>query len=247
MGKKPTLTDAERRQLVIDHVDLAEKLARSFLRHLPHYIDLDDMRSAAFFGLIDSAERYDPSLGKPFRRFAAYRIRGAMGDEMRQNDTQSRDYRRRSNNMAKVSREYQMQYGREPTDEEMAARLGIPLSTVRMQQRYILASSIISMELEVRQPAKSSQSTRLGDQIPDDTRPDPFDTTVRREKCEQLERAIAKLPIRLQQTLAMYFGEDANLREVGDLFNVSESRACQMLKEATMRLRDEYLAIGGTA
>src|SRR5579871_1917981 len=116
---------ARRNELAAKYFPYIEKVARRLARRLPAHIDIDDLISAGVIGLLEAAERFDPTRVNRFEAFAEFRIRGAMLDDLRSRDTLSRDMRRLSNELREATRSLEAQLGRAPDHEEIAKRLGV--------------------------------------------------------------------------------------------------------------------------
>jgi RNA polymerase sigma factor FliA len=206
-----------------------EKVARRLARRLPAHVEIDDLISSGVIGLMEAAERFDPDRVDRFEAFAEFRIRGAMLDDLRARDTLSRDMRRLSNELRDATRRLEAQLGRTPDHEEIAKRLGVGVDELYARQQKLSGSSVVGID-----DAGPDLLERTGDQ----TAEDPFEIASRREMMQRLVSGIGELPEKMQQVLSLYYCDNLNLKEIGAVLGVTESRVCQIHGEATRRLRD---------
>jgi len=239
-GKKPTKAEqlARRNEYAAKFFPYIEKVARRLARRLPAHVEIDDLISSGVIGLIEAAERFDPERVDRFEAFAEFRIRGAMLDDLRSRDTLSRDMRRLSNELREATRKLESQLGRTPDQEEIAKRLGVGVEELYARQQKLSGSSVVGID-----DAGPDLLERTGDQ----TAADPFEQTSRHEMTERLVAGIGHLPEKMQQVLSLYYSENLNLKEIGAVLGVTESRVCQIHGEATKRLRDSLSDLAGEA
>jgi RNA polymerase sigma factor for flagellar operon FliA len=230
-AKKLTKKDivARRNEYAAKFFPYIEKVARRLARRLPAHVEIDDLISSGVIGLMEAAERFDPNRVDRFEAFAEFRIRGAMLDDLRSRDTLSRDMRRLSNELRDATRRLEAQLGRAPEHEEIAKRLGVGVEELYARQQKLSGSSVVGID-----DAGPDLLERTGDQSADD----PFELASRREMLERLVSGIGDLPEKMQQVLSLYYCDNLNLKEIGAVLGVTESRVCQIHGEATRRLRD---------
>jgi RNA polymerase sigma factor for flagellar operon FliA len=219
---------ARRNAYATKHHALVGKIARRMARKLPSYVEMDDLISAGMMGLLDAADRFDPDRGEKFEAFAEFRIRGAMLDALRARDSLSRDMRRISTALKKANADLANQLGREPSEVEVAAHLGVSIEEVRTRQAKLSGWSVVGFD--DAGPAFLEQTT-------DERAASPCDVAAERELFGQMIDHIEKLPPKMQQVLSLYYCEDLNLKEIGHVLGVTESRVCQLHGEATKLLR----------
>ncbi|MDH5671854.1 MAG: RNA polymerase sigma factor FliA [Myxococcales bacterium] len=212
-------------ELVAIGLPIVRRIAFRMVRRLPNSIEVDDLISAGTEGLLKAIGAYDASCNPNFEPYAKARIRGAILDELRGHDSLTRYGRNRMGEVTAAIRALQNELGRQPTEEEVAARLGMPLE---QYQR-------ISGEL-ARGPALGRLGGAEPDQVEADT-PTPSALFDRAELKAELTRAISLLPERQQQVLALYYQEECTQAEIGKILGVTESRVCQILGDITVRLR----------
>jgi RNA polymerase sigma factor for flagellar operon FliA len=239
-ARKPSKREviARRNEYAAKFFPYIEKVARRLARRLPAHVEIDDLISSGVIGLMEAAERFDPSRVDRFEAFAEFRIRGAMLDDLRSRDTLSRDMRRLSNELRDATRRLEAQLGRTPDQEEIAKRLGVGVDELYARQQKLSGSSVVGID-----DAGPDLLERTGDQ----TAIDPFEQASKHEMTERLMSGIGHLPEKMQQVLSLYYCDNLNLKEIGAVLGVTESRVCQIHGEATRRLRDTLPDIASEA
>jgi RNA polymerase sigma factor for flagellar operon FliA len=239
-ARKPSAKELaqRRREYAAKFFPYIEKVARRLARRLPAHVEIDDLISSGVIGLMEAAERFDPKRIDRFEAFAEFRIRGAMLDDLRSRDTLSRDMRRLSNELREATRKLESQLGRAPEHEEIAEKLGLEVEELYQRQQKLSGSSVVGID---------DAGPDLLDRTGDDTAPDPFDVTAHRESLSLLAAGIDELPEKMQQVLALYYRENLNLKEIGQVLGVTESRVCQIHGEATRRLRETLSRVEDSA
>jgi RNA polymerase sigma factor FliA len=213
---------------VLKHHALVGKVAKRLARRLPSHVSIDDLISAGMLGLLEAADRFDPARGQKFESFAEFRIRGAMLDDLRLRDSLSRDMRRLCRELQDATHRLTQQLGRHPTESDVASFLGVSVSEVRNRESKLSGASLIGFE---------DADPWFFEHTADKSIPDPYEETARREFFDHLSGHIRVLPDRMQQVLALYYCENLDLKEIGVVIGVTESRICQIHREATLRLR----------
>ena len=222
----PTLDDA----LVARHAGLVKRIALHVSARLPDRVLLDDLMQAGLLGLVEAAGKFDPEHGVPFESFASNRIRGAMWDEARRMDWTPRSVHRKSREASQAMLAVQNREGRSATDAEVAAELGIDAEAYAAVLRDAQTCRLMSIDAE-----SPEQDTPMI--VPEDADADPrlhFESEAMKER---VKKAIGALPEREQLLLALYYNEELNLREIGEVLDVTESRVCQLHGRALQRLR----------
>ncbi len=216
--------------LVTQHAPLVKRIAYHLMNRLPPNVQVDDLIQAGMIGLLEASRNYDPSQGASFETYAGIRIRGAMLDEIRRSDWTPRSVHRKARMVADAMRRIENQQGRDARDVEVAEALQLSLEDYH---RILLDASgcrIFSVEDlqtvgEISQDRSNSAETG------------PYDGVQNEAFREALAEAIAGLPERERLVIALYYDEEMNLREIGQVLGVTESRACQIHSQATFRLR----------
>lgn len=206
-----------------------------FLGKLPANVEADDLTQAALIGLADAIDRFDPSQGVQFTSFASQRVRGAMLDELRAADWAPRGLRSDERKIDTAYSHLLTYLGRRPLESEVAAHLGLPLAEYQAKVDNRVAALIA--HLEDTKTVRGEDGESLTHQYPCDESFDPQVRLADTQNQEALAKAVLKLPERLRELLAMRYEQDLSFLQIADAFGVTESRACQLHKEAVARLR----------
>lgn len=219
-----------RDELVHRHAALVKKLAYHLLGRLPTSVMVDDLIQAGMIGLLDAAGQYDQSQGASFETYASIRIRGAMIDELRRTDWAPKSVHRKSRDLSEAIHRIEAKTGREAGDREIAAAMGISLDEYHRILQDTASCRMMSYdELTGDDNGGFDRFTSEGD--------DPLDALQHDEFREHLIGAIGKLPEREQLIMSLYYEQDLNLKEIGAILEVTESRISQLLSQAHARLR----------
>lgn len=217
-------------QLVREHAGLVKRIAHHLMGRLPDSVQVDDLIQAGMIGLLEAARKYDGGKGASFETYAGIRIRGAMLDEIRRGDWAPRSVHRNSRRITDAIKQVESEKGRDAEDSEVAAFLGMS------QEEYhsILQDSTGCRLYSYEEVAEKSEN---GMEVFQETSPNPFAGIERDAFQKHLADAIRHLPEREQLVLALYYDEELNLKEIGAVLGVSESRVSQLHSQATHRLR----------
>ena len=226
----PAADPQARDALVLAHVGLVKALAHRLRRRLPSQVELSELVSVGVLGLIDAASRYQPALGVPFDAFARQRIHGAMLDALRRLDTVPRSVRRLQRQAEDAIGRLRHELGREPELEEIAAAIG-----VSPDQYTHLLDELRLLDLAVVRRSGDDAASLVDVAI--DPGAGPYVQLERRELRQRLAAALAQLPERERQILALSYEHDLTLHEIGQVIGVSESRVSQLRTQAIARLR----------
>jgi len=209
---------------VAEYLPFVKKVAYRLARRLPSHVGLEDLIGAGVVGLMEALTRYDASRMSGFEKYAEFRVKGAILDELRRRDMMARDARLESKGLQKTIGELAQEFGRQPEEEEVAEYMGITVEEYRTK-------------LEKLTPVRVVSFTDVFPVNTPDRQDNPFDEYARKELVGKLGAAIEKLSERQQQVLQLYYLEDLTLKDIGHILSVTESRVCQILSEATIRLR----------
>jgi len=211
---------------------LVRRLAHHLAARLPASVELDDIIQAGMIGLMDAAARYEEGHGTQFETFASQRIKGAMLDELRQNDWMPRSVRKTLRQIEKAIARLEQRHSRAPTEDEIARELGVSLSDYQSQ-----LSGARGMELVLFDDlARADDDDYLARHVPDN-RENPSARLEDRQFREALVRSIDALPEREKLLLSLYYEQELNFKEIAVVLEVSESRVCQLHGQAVARLR----------
>lgn len=218
-------------RIAAEHATLVKRIARHLANRLPASVQIDDLIQAGMIGLLEAARNYSGAQGASFETYAGIRIRGAMLDEIRRSDWTPRSVHRKVRAAAAAVREVEMANGRAARDGEVAAAMGIGLDEYHSIMRDATTCRVFSYD----DPETSAGSEAL--QVANTATASPMEEFQGAAFRKALAQAIADLPEREQMIMALYYDEELNLREIGQVLGVSESRVCQLHGQALVRLR----------
>lgn len=215
-------------ELLTQYMPLVRRQALTLQVRLPASIELDDLIQAGMVGLLEALGRFDAAQGATFATFASQRIRGAMMDELRTRDWLPRSVRRSARAVDDAVRRLEQQLGRPPEESEIARELEMPLSEYQQLLNDTNSGQLLPFEELVADG---------GEPAGDDAQHRPFDQLLDEQQRHTLIEAIEALPEREKLLMALYYQEEMNLKEVGAVLGVTESRVSQLHSQAVSRLR----------
>jgi RNA polymerase sigma factor FliA len=221
-------------QRMLEELPQVKYIARRIHERLPQHVPFDDLLHAGIVGLIDAMHKFDASKKVRFASYAKFRIRGAILDSLREMDWSPRDLRRKARRLETTMQQLQMELGRSASEPELAQAMGMSLADFQRLLDEIRGLEIGSLQIE---SLEDGRETNLGETLPGPPDQDPLTLYLRSERKEMLAKAIAQLPKREQQVLALYYQEELTMKEVGATLGVGESRVSQIHSMAVARLR----------
>src|SRR5258708_26028487 len=224
----------ERDRILLEQLPQVRYLARRIHERLPRHVPLEDLVHAGVVGLIDALNKFDDSKHVQFSSYAKFRIRGAMLDSLREMDWGPRDLRRKARKIEEANRKLSMELSRAPTENEIAAELGLELKEFQQLLGELDSLEIGSLSIESPWDGKEEDLCDYLPNAPEDT---PFFRCLRSEMKTLLARVIAELPEKEQQVLALYYFEELTMKEVGAVIGIGESRVSQIHSLAVVRVR----------
>lgn len=216
--------------LVDQYAPLVKKVAQHLQGRLPATVMLDDLIQAGMIGLIEASQKFDGSKGASFETYASIRIRGAMLDEVRRYDWAPRSVHRNSRRVSEAIKTIEFRTGRDAKDSEIAEEMGVSLTEYNHYVQDTAGTKLFSFD-EITGNEDSSF------EVPDEDASEPDEAAEGNAFQKALAGAIANLPEKEQMVLALYYTEGLNLKEIGSVLNVSESRVSQIHSQAALRLR----------
>jgi len=225
-----------REEIVLEYAPLVKHIANRLAARLPEHMDRDDLVQAGMIGLLDAIEKYDPQREAQFRTYAEFRIKGAMLDDLRATDWIPRAVRENADRVANAQNELMARLGRPPDDGEIARELGLSLNDYHQLLFKSRAVPLLSLEDLVR-PDEEGEQQNIFDVLEDPAGPDPLDALTLRDLMDRLTQAIGMLPEKEQLVLSLYYNDGLNLKEIGQVLGITESRVSQIRTQAIMRLR----------
>lgn len=226
-------------QLVSKYVPFVKRIAFHMMAKLPASVEVDDLVQNGMIGLLDAMSRYEEGLGAQFETYAAQRIRGAMLDGLRNNDWSPRGARREMRRVEAAIHKLEHENGRQPSESELAAALDLNLADY--QKLLLEARGHQLVYLEDLADGQDSDFLERHGAIPG---LDPLALLEEAGTRQALVNAIETLPEREKMMMALYYEQDLNLREIGEVLGVTESRVCQLHSQAIARLRAAVVGEG---
>jgi RNA polymerase sigma factor for flagellar operon FliA len=227
-------------QLIQRFAPLVKRIACHLMVRLPANVQLDDLVQNGMLGLLDAIGRFEAGMGAQFEAYAAQRVRGAMLDGLRENDWLPRSLRRNCRRIEVAIAQLEQENGRPPSEQELADSLGMPLSDYQRMLQDARGHQLVYLEDMVAEGGEDFLERHLVDDGADPSKLFE-DENIR----QRLAQAIELLPERERLMMALYYEQDLNLREIGEVMGVTESRVCQLHSQAVMRLRARLSGSGG--
>ena len=216
--------------LITQHVDLVKRIAQHLIARLPSSVDIDDLMQSGMVGLLEAANNFDPTRGASFETYAGIRIRGSMLDDIRKHDWTPRSVHHKYRQVAEAINAIESELGRPATSEEVAARLEISVDEYHKVLADSASSRLFSLEETLDEPSIHRSPPKSDSATPEQ---ELYKTQFRGKLAEEIEQ----LPERERLVLSLYYEREMNLKEIGQVLDVTESRVCQIHGQAMVRLR----------
>jgi RNA polymerase sigma factor FliA len=229
--------DRARERLVVAYSPLVKYVAGRMASGLPAHVEEADLISYGLVGLISAIERFEPERDIKFETYAITRIKGSIIDELRSLDWVPRSVRARAREIERANSKLEHQLQRAPSDEEMAAELGISVEEFQDSLLQISNSTVAALDELWTVSDSSGDQVSLLDTLQDPHAEDPAQVMDATELKDRVADAIARLPEREKLVVALYYYENLTLREIGEVLGVTESRVSQLHTKAVLRLR----------
>ena len=214
---------------IVRHASLVKRIAYHLLNRLPPTVQIDDLIQAGMVGLLEAASNFNPDMGASFETFAGIRIRGSMIDEIRRSDWTPRSVHRKFRSVTDAIRKIENDTGEDAKDADVAAALGISLS----EYHQILIDSSSSRIYSIDTMEDNLQDAA----IPNSSENTPDESFISDEYRQQLTESIRLLPEKEQLVMSLYYDDELNFREIGEILDVTESRICQLHGQALLRVK----------
>ncbi|MDR2324603.1 MAG: RNA polymerase sigma factor FliA [Acidovorax sp.] len=224
----------DRDALIRQHAPLVRRIAHYMIAKLPPNVELDDLIQVGMIGLAEALSRYESTQGVQFETFASQRIRGAMIDELRENDWMSRSSRKGQKDIEVTIRRLEQTLGRAPRESEIAQAMELSLDDYQSLLSKVRGTQLFY--LEDLSPGQDDEESFL-DRYVADSSADPMAMLRDHRLRAALVEAIDSLPEREKYVMGMYYEHDMNLKEIAAVLEVTESRVCQLHSQAIARLR----------
>jgi len=215
--------------LVLQHAELVKRIAYHLAGRLPSQVDVDDLIQAGMVGLLEASANFAPDRGATFETYAGIRIRGAMLDTLRKLDWAPRSVHRKARAAEEALREVERELGAAASDAVVAARLGVSIDEYQRIVRDATSCRLLSLDELTEGDEASGRIV--------DSAAGPLGEVTDEAMRKALARAIGDLPEREKLVMSLYYEQELNLKEIGAVLGVTESRVCQLHGQALARLR----------
>lgn len=226
----------DRDQLVQRFLPLVKRVAYHLMARLPASVQFDDLVQNGMIGLLDALDRFQEGFGAQFETYATQRVRGAMLDGLRENDWLPRSLRRDLRRIEAAISQLEHAHGRAPSESELAEALKMSLPDYQKTLQDARGHQLVYFD----DFAGDGDEDFLERHFTDNDA-DPANILEDKNTREMLVKAIALLPEREKMMMALYYEQELNLREIGEVMGVTESRVCQLHTQAVARLRSQFL------
>lgn len=213
-------------ELVEKHLPLVKRIASHLIARLPASVEYGELVQAGLIGLFDASRNYDPTQGAAFETYATIRVRGSMLDELRRTDWAPKSINRKTRDISNAIQKVIQRTSREPKEEEIADEMGISLKEYQQILQDTSKHHILSFD-----ELGASEEIMAGNE------PTPLQNTQRDHFQQRLTKAITLLPEREKLVVSLYYVKELNLKEIGSILEVSESRISQLLSQALTRIK----------
>jgi RNA polymerase sigma factor for flagellar operon FliA len=229
------VSELEKDELIRSYLPLVKKVVHRLSGRLPKEIDVREMLNSGIIGLVDALEKYDPKHETNFATYAQFRIRGAILDSFRSQDWLPRSLRYKSHKIEQAYHKIEQKLGRPATDEEVASEIG--LTVAELQEMLGEVGSIVMLSFEELGFGHGEERFKADEMLASSTQ-DPLGKLLTGEKVGLIARALDRLPEKERLVISLYFYEELNLKEIGEILGVTESRASQIRSRSLIRLKN---------
>lgn len=237
---KATGSPELRNQLVENYLGIVKYNSERISAKLPDEVDVADLVSAGVFGLVDAIESFDLSRGVKFETYCAPRIRGAILDELRSMDWVPRLVRSRAHKLERATQDLEVQYGRQPTEKELAGHMRLPGEEFQRLMRDAKAVSVVSLSRKQYETDSSREVCEI-DILQDKRSSNPVEEAQKRDLKELITRGLSRAE---RLVLILYYYEQMTMKEIGLTLDLSESRVSQMHSSILARLKSQIKRTG---
>ena len=222
-------------EIIIEYAPLVKYIAQKIASRLPSNIELDDLISCGVIGLMDAIQKFDPSRDNKFKTYAEFRVRGAILDELRAQDWVPRSVREKSKLVEKAYAKLESELGRPATDEEMCKELDCTQD--EFHDLLNKAKSVSLLNIDDSASFNRGDKKLMAGLMEDNRSNNPFSAVSYKNSRDKIKEGIMALPEKQRLVLSLYYYEDLNLKEIGQVLDVTESRVSQLHTQAIMKLR----------
>ncbi len=226
----------DRNTLIVEYAGLIKFIAQKIAARLPANIELDDLISSGVIGLMDAIEKYDSSRDNKFKTYAEFRIRGSILDELRSQDWVPRSVREKAKILERAYSKIEHEKGRQATDEEACIELGMTTDQYHELINEVRSVSLLSYD-DLSNLSNADKRSLHGGGEQGSKSPTPFNEVSVAGLKNLVSEAIEDLPEKQRLVLSLYYYEDLNLKEIGRVLDVTESRVSQLHSQAIFKLK----------
>lgn len=224
-------------EIVERHLPLVKTVVGRVAINLPSHVNLDDLTSAGLVGLLNAVRNYDPEGGSSFESYARVRIRGAVLDELRRLDWVPRSVHDKARRVQTVIQELEQKHGQVPTPAQVARALELTPREYEELLEEIRPATFVCLDAAPGPDGDNDSDSSRYESVADESQEDPVMATSRREMSRVIAERINHLPEMQRKVLALYYFEDMRLREIAEVYGVTESRICQIHSQAVLAIR----------
>jgi RNA polymerase sigma factor for flagellar operon FliA len=221
--------------LVQQYLPLVTAILGRLAMTLPDHVDHDDLQSAGLVGLLQALRNYDPGSGNSFETYARVRIRGAMLDELRRMDWVPRTIHEKARKIQQTMGELEQKLGRSPTEAQVAKAMGLSATEYAKLLDEVRPAAFVC--LDAVSSSENGDTGSLYEVVADTTEEGPAEQASQHELKHVVLARLKELPEIQRKVLALYYGEDLHLREIAQVFGLTESRICQIHSQAILAIR----------
>jgi RNA polymerase sigma factor for flagellar operon FliA len=228
--------NTNRDKLIVEYAGLIKFIASKIAARLPSNIELDDLISSGVIGLMDAIDKYDSSRDNKFKTYAEFRIRGAILDELRSQDWVPRSVREKAKILERAYSKIEQTKGRQATDDEVCIELGMTTEQYHEMLNEVRSVSLLSYD-DLTNLSNADKRSLHGNGEAGSRVPTPYSEVSVAHLKKLVAEAIEDLPEKQRLVLSLYYYEDLNLKEIGRVLDVTESRVSQLHSQAIFKLK----------
>jgi len=232
---RSTLDPKVKDEIVVEYAPLIKYIAQKIASRLPANIELDDLMSCGVIGLMDAIEKFDPTRDNKFKTYAEFRIRGAILDELRAQDWVPRSIREKAKVIDRAYSKLESEFGRPATDEEMCKELS--LTKEEFHDMLNKAKSVSMLNIDDSATFNRNDKRTMAGMNEESKHVNPFTAVSNKNFRDKIKEGISQLPEKQRLVLSLYYYEDLNLKEIGQVLDVTESRVSQLHTQAVAKLK----------
>lgn len=228
-------------EIIIEYAPLIKFIAQKIASRLPSNVELDDLISCGVIGLMDAIEKFDPTRDNKFKTYAEFRVRGAILDELRAQDWVPRSIREKAKLVERAYSKLESELGRPASDEEMCLELN-----VTQEEFYDLlnkAKSVSLLNIDDSASFNRGDKKLMAGLMEESRSSNPFSAVSYKNSRDKIKEGIMALPEKQRLVLSLYYYEDLNLKEIGQVLDVTESRVSQLHTQAILKLKGKLRAV----